>query len=285
MTQTTDAARDILDDVVQVRQALAPRRPVVFTSAHSGQHYPADFIAASRLALPGLRRSEDSFVDELFAQAPAHGAPLVVARYARAFCDPNREKWELDPTMFAQPLPDWVNKTSARVAAGLGTIARVVASGESIYRHKLDFDEARLRIERCWQGFHSVLETEIAATRRQFGRCLLVDCHSMPGNSLGRQAACDIVLGDLHGTSCTPQVVDIIEQTLIAAGLRVRRNDPYAGGYITRHYGHPRDGVSAVQIEIARPLYMDEARFSQNGGFERIQTAMTAVIAAVTRPC
>lgn len=271
-------------DVVRVLPALAPRQPVVFASAHSGQYYPADFIAAARLALPGLRRSEDSFVDELFAAAPAHGAPLVVARYARAFCDPNREKWELDPAMFLGTLPDWVNKTSPRVAAGLGTIARVVASGEAIYRHKLDFAEARLRIEHCWQGFHSALETEIAATRRQFGRCLLVDCHSMPGNSLGRNAACDIVLGDLHGTSCVPQSVDMIEAALVACGLRVRRNDPYAGGYITRHYGRPRDNVQAIQIEIARPLYMDEGRFSRNSGFAGIQAAMTAVIAAVTRP-
>ena len=149
--------------------------------AHSGRNYPADFVAAARLDALTLRRSEDGFVDELFAAAPAYGAPLLAATFPRAFCDANREPWELDPGMFEERLPPWVNTASARVGAGLGTIARIVASGEAIYRRKLRFAEAERRVRLYWEPFHTALRDLVAATRQQFGACLLVDCHSMPG--------------------------------------------------------------------------------------------------------
>jgi N-formylglutamate deformylase len=266
---------------VEVRHPVAQTVPVVFASPHSGRDYPQDFVAAARLDMLGLRRSEDSFVDELFAAAPSQGAPLLLARFPRAYCDANREAWELDPTMFAGPLPDWVNTTSARVGAGLGTIARIVASGEPIYRSKLDFAEARARVAQCWQPFHDALQAEIAATRARFGQCLLIDCHSMPGISQARGARADIVLGDAHGTSCAPSVVRRIEQCLAELGFRVRRNDPYAGGYITRHYGRPREGCHAVQVEICRSLYMDEARIERLPGFPTIAANLTGFITAL----
>ena len=131
--------------------------PLVFTSSHSGRHYPPDFLAAARLDPLSLRRSEDGFVDELFAAAPASGAPLLAATFARAFCDANREAWELDPEMFDGALPPWVNTSSTRVHAGLGTIARVVSSGEGIYHQKLSFGEAERRIREFWQPWHAQL--------------------------------------------------------------------------------------------------------------------------------
>jgi N-formylglutamate deformylase len=151
--------------------------PVIFASPHSGRSYPDDLLAAARLDALSLRRSEDSFVDELFAAAPDHGAPLLAATFPRAYCDANREPWELDPAMFADKLPPWVNTTSARVGAGLGTIARVVASGEAIYRGKLSFADAERRVNTCWQPFHDALGELIAQTRAEFGYCLLIDCH------------------------------------------------------------------------------------------------------------
>jgi len=266
---------------VEVRTPQLQSAPVVFASAHSGRDYPADFVGAARLDLHALRRSEDSFVEELFQSAPILGAPMVVANFPRAFCDANREKWELDPAMFAAPLPDWVNTTSARVGAGLGTIARIVASGEPIYRGKLDFAEAQTRIANFWQPFHDALQAELAATRLRYGQCLLVDCHSMPGTSQGRTDKVDIILGDVHGTSCAPRIVRQIEQRLIELGYRVRRNDPYAGGYITRHYGRPREGMHAVQIEICRSLYMDEQRIERLPGFAGVQDRFSRLIAAI----
>ncbi len=264
---------------VELRRPRQQTAPVVFACAHSGQNYPADFVASARLDFPSLRRSEDSFVDELFEAAPGLGAPLVVARFPRAYCDANREKWELDPAMFAGRLPDWVNSTSARVGAGLGTIARVVASGETIYRDKLDFAEAQARVEQCWQPFHDALQTQIATTRAAFGQCLLIDCHSMPASSQNRGGRVDIILGDVHGTTCSARVVRGVEELLVGLGYRVRRNDPYAGGYITRHYGRPREAVHALQIEICRSLYMDEQHIERLGCFAEVRARFAQLVA------
>jgi N-formylglutamate deformylase len=253
--------------------------PLVFVSAHSGREYPPDFLAAARLDALALRSSEDGFVDELFAAAPALGAPLLMATFPRAFCDANREPWELDPDMFEERLPPWVNTASARISAGLGTIARVVASGEAIYRRKLPFAEAERRVRLYWEPFHKALRELVDATRQQFGGCLLVDCHSMPGSSAAAGAPSDFVLGDAHGTTCSPAVVRRAERVLAERAYRVRRNDPYAGGYIIRHYGRPQDSVQALQIEVRRPLYMDEARLAKLAGFHFIQSDITALIA------
>lgn len=258
----------------------AQTAPIVFTSPHSGRRYPPDFIEAARLDPIGLRRSEDSFVDELFAGVVAAGAPLLCATFPRAYCDPNREAWELDPHMFADVLPPWVNTTSARVGAGLGTLARVVATGESIYRDKLPFSEAQFRVRSFWTPYHDMLAALIADTRARFGACLLIDCHSMPAHA-GRGPAPEFVLGDAHGTACSGRVTALVEATLSGMGYAVRRNDPYAGGYITRHYGRPRDGVHALQIEVARSLYMDETRFIRRPGFAELRDNMSTLAAGL----
>ena len=255
--------------------------PLVFASPHSGRDYPAEFIAITRLDALGLRRSEDSFVDDLFAAAPAHGAPLLAANFPRAYCDPNREAWELDPTMFADALPDWVNTTSPRVGAGLGTIARIVATGESIYRGKLPFAEAQRRVRDYWQPYHDALMALLDHTRATYGACLLIDCHSMPangGSSRTGAGPADIVLGDAYGTSCAPTITRLVERVLLEMGYAVRRNDPYAGGYITRHYGRPREGVHTLQIEIARNLYMNEAHITRSARFDVMRQDMTTLI-------
>ena len=275
------AAPRAMPSPVMLTRPAEQRVPLVFASAHSGRDYPANFVAAARLDALALRRSEDGFVDELFAAAPAYGAPLLAATFPRAFCDANREPWELDPAMFEERLPPWVNTASARVGAGLGTIARVVASGEAIYRRKLRFAEAERRVHHYWEPFHAALRDLVEATRRQFGTCLLVDCHSMPGSPNTAHPPADVVLGDAHGTSCTAAVIGRAEQALSGMGYRVRRNDPYAGGYITRHYGRPQDGVHALQVELCRPLYMDEARMAKLPAFDGVLRDMTALVAAL----
>ena len=255
--------------------------PLVFASPHSGRAYPPAFVAAARLDPVALRRSEDGFVDELFAAAPEHGAPLLAATFPRVFCDVNREPWELDPGMFDGPLPSWVNTASPRVGAGLGTIARVVATGEAVYRHKLSFAEAEDRIRRFWQPYHAALAALIAETRNDFGTCLLIDCHSMPTHPAQAGNPPDFVLGDAHGTACAPRATRLVEQALMEMGYRLRRNDPYAGGYVTRHYGRPHQGVHALQIEVSRPLYMDEARIERLPRMAVLQEDLTRLIATL----
>lgn len=257
-----------VDVVMPARQTL----PVVFASPHSGADYPPEFVAQSRLRFPALRRSEDSFVDELFASAPSLGAPLVRALFPRAFVDPNREPFELDPAMFEDELPTFVNTGSPRVAAGLGTIAKVVSNGEEIYARPLRFVDARRRIDEFYRPYHEALRELVMATCARFGRCLLVDCHSMPsvGGPMERDAGhsrVDFVLGDCHATACDKTLVDRAEWALRNLGYRVARNAPYSGGYVTQHYGRPSEGLHALQIEVNRALYMDELSIMRSAGF------------------
>lgn len=270
----------------QVLWPAEQRLPLVVASPHSGNNYPPEFVSASRLDPLALRRSEDSFVDEIFAAAPELGVPLLRALFPRAFVDPNREPFELDPAMFADRLPDYANTRSPRVAAGLGTIARVVANGADIYRDKLEFAQALKRIQDCYWPYHAALRELVEQTRTRFGYCLLLDCHSMPssGGPLERDAGglrFDIVLGDCHGTTCSGAISEAAARFLGRQGYRVSRNKPYSGGFVTRHYGRPEEGLHALQIEINRALYMDEERIARGPGLAALAADMTALMAAL----
>jgi len=261
---------------------LEPERllvPFVYSSPHSGRHYPESFVAASKLDRLTLRRSEDSFVDELFADAVATGAPLLHANFPRAFLDPNREPYELDPAMFDDPLPPHVNTRSLRVAGGLGTIARVVADSTEIYRGALSYAEAERRIRHLYMPYHEALRRLLENAMSTFGCAVLVDCHSMP--SIGGPADSDrgsnrpdIVLGDRYGVSCAPELMTSVERFFIRKGYKVARNVPYAGGFNTEHYGRPERGLHAIQIELNRALYMNEIKFERSRRFHDIRTDM-----------
>lgn len=259
--------------------------PVVFASPHSGRQYLYSFLNASRLDEKQIRRSEDAFIEELFAAAPQFGAPLLHAHFPRAYVDANREAYELDPDMFCDPLPEWVNTTSSRVVAGLGTVARIVAGGAEIYNQRLDIDEAMKRIEACHRPYHQALSKLIDQSMTTFGCCLIIDCHSMPSlavSGINGHTQADIVLGDCHGSSCSPEVTSIAERTLRDLGLSVRRNKPYAGGYTTRHYAARESGVQTLQIEINRALYMNEIAIERHQGFERLSARLEVLIARLS---
>lgn len=282
---------EIETPATEVYEILRPQRqtvPLVFASPHSGRDYPGAFVAGSALDPILLRRSEDSFVDEIFGAAPELGAPLLRALFPRAFVDPNREPYELDPAMFEDQLPSFANTKSPRVQAGLGTIARVVANGAEIYGGKLRYAEAQGRINLFYKPYHAALERLIDETRAQFGFCILIDCHSMPSiggptdNDPG-QARVDFILGDCFGVSCSARLTEVTEFELSRLGYMVTRNNPYAGGFTTRHYGRPRNGVHALQIEINRTLYMVEERIEPIAYLATLRTHMSALIEALAR--
>ena len=267
-------------------EIIQPQRqtlPLVFASPHSGSEYPADFLASSRLDAMSLRRSEDSFVHEIFSCAPEMGAPLLHALFPRAFVDPNREPYELDPAVFRDRLPPYANTSSPRVAAGLGTIARVVANGANIYRKKLSLEEGLERIRSYYWPYHEALRSLVESTKEQFGYCILVDCHSMPSSSRPARGAYSaaFVLGDCHGTTCAPLVTQTVEQVLSAKDYMVVRNSPYAGGFVTRHYGKPQARVHCLQIEINRHIYMDESRIERRPALKALTQDMRDVVAAL----
>lgn len=267
-------------------EIIAPERqttPVVFASPHSGRLYPADFLVQSRLDPLALRASEDAFIDELFSGVVNLGAPQICARFPRVYIDVNRAPLELDPGMFEDALPERADTTSARVLAGIGTIARVVGKDQAIYKTPLPYSEARKRLENCYFPYHRALQNLIEQTQARFGTCLLVDCHSMPssrhskiqGTPENRGHHGEIVLGDRWGASCDPGITEITERAILSMGYSVRCNTPYAGGYTTQHYGRPETGVQAIQIEINRSLYMDERSISRLPVFDSVRERMT----------
>jgi N-formylglutamate amidohydrolase len=264
--------------------------PLIFASPHSGRLYPVDMMDASVLDADAIRSSEDALVDQLVAGAPDQGAALLTATYARAYMDVNREPYELDPAMFEDELPAFARGRSARVAAGLGSIARIVAEGQEIYGRKLTFAEAKRRIERVHRPYHAALDKLLREAKAKFGLAVLVDWHSMPSAAArtltqsGDSASggiCDLVLGDRFGASCSPVMAGVVEGELEAMGYRVTRNAPYAGGYTTEFYGRPGAGVHALQIEINRALYLDEATLEPLEGFARLKTDLEQVIGAL----
>ncbi|HEV7440139.1 MAG TPA: N-formylglutamate amidohydrolase, partial [Methylobacterium sp.] len=211
------------------------------------------------------------------------GFPVVRVHFPRSYVDVNREPYELDPRMFSGRLPSFANTRSMRVAGGLGTVPRVVADGQEIYGARLSVDEAVSRIEHLYKPYHRTLRGLIQRTARQFGHAILIDCHSMPSSSLGRDpdGKADFVLGDRFGTACAPALIDIVEGALRADGFRVIRNKPYAGGFITEHYGEPNVGRHALQIEINRGLYMNEATLAVTSGFEPLVRALRSMVVTV----
>jgi len=263
-------------------EVVEPERrslPLVFNSPHSGREYPAEFLAASRLDHQAIRRSEDSFVDELFLPAAARGAPLLRAHFPRAWLDVNREPYELDPRMFIGELPPFANTRSARATSGLGTIPRIVSENEEIYGGPLPVSEVLPRIENVYRPYHQTLRDLMARTHRQFGSSILVDCHSMPSSVRGApvRRRPDFVVGDRHGMSCAPELAEAAAHHLTAAGFVVARNKPYAGGFITEHYGRPRQGFHALQIEANRGLYMDEQTIGRGPHFTALQEVLAAL--------
>lgn len=272
----------LADTIEPAFEVLAPaemRAPFVFNSPHSGRIYPRSFVEQTRLDFATLRRSEDTFVDDLFMDAVAEGVPLMRALFPRSFLDLNREPYELDPRMFDGRLPPFANTRSIRVSGGLGTIARVVGDAQEIYPRRLTVNEALERIETFYKPYHQALRRLVSRIQRQWGIAVLVDCHSMPSTSAREDIArADFVIGDRYGTSCSQVVTDAIEQALTSRGYRVVRNKPYAGGYITEHYGNPAAGLHAVQIELNRSLYMDEAAYERNRGFERVRGDLRGIL-------
>lgn len=257
--------------------------PLVFNSPHSGRTYPGSFLAASKLDAHTLRRSEDAFVEELFGFVPDLGAPLLHAHFPRAYLDVNREPYELDPILFRDGLPHYANTQSVRVVGGLGTIARIVSESDEIYREPLAVEAALERINRLYTPYHEALAALLLEAKREFGLAVLIDCHSMPSSptadkSTGRP---DFVLGDRFGTSCSGQLIRLAADALKGLGYAVALNKPYAGGYITEHYGRPHKAQHVLQIEINRALYMDETTFEKSAGFPGLHDSLRTMVRGI----
>src|SRR5215468_10396857 len=268
-----------LDPPFEVLEPAEWRGPIVFNSPHSGRVYPQGFLAAARLDISTLRRSEDSFVDELIIGTVRRGHPVMRAHFPRCYVDVNREPYELDPRMFDGRLPSFANTRSMRVAGGLGTVARVVGDSQEIYDQRIPVDDALRRIESLYKPYHRALRRLLARIHGDFGAAAMIDCHSMPSTAGAKdeRPRADVVIGDRYGTSCVAVVAETIEQTLRGLGYLVSRNKPYAGGFITEHYGNPAAGFHSIQLEVNRALYMDERRYERASTFARVAADLVVV--------
>jgi N-formylglutamate amidohydrolase len=252
--------------------------PFLFASPHSGRSYPASLLERTRLDATTLRRSEDAFVDDLFAGVVGLGAPLLAAQFPRAYLDVNRSMAELDVAMFDAPLDVPVDAPSPRVVAGLGVIPRIVRDGAEIYRGKLDSGEADARLSRLYKPYHRALAALMEETRVSFGVAVLIDCHSMPS----ALSVPDIVLGDRYGASAVPQLTARAIAAFTREGFSVARNTPYAGGHTTALYGRVASGCHALQIEVNRALYLDEDRIVKKISFESVRARLTRTMQVLT---
>ncbi len=259
----------------------APAVPLVCDSPHSGTDYPADYRHAVPREL--LRRGEDTHVEALWAAVPAVGGTLLAAHFPRTYIDCNRNEDDLDPELLDGPWPTPL-RPGEKTRLGFGLVWRNIGAGRPIYDRPLTVEEVRLRIQDYYRPYHAVLAEEIAQCTQRFGAVWHLNLHSMPNDAYERlqiaspRPLADFVLGDRDGTTCEPGFVDLVERELRARGYTVSRNDPYKGVQLIERIGQPAHNRHSLQVEIRRPLYMDEATRERNEGFARVQADLAALL-------
>jgi N-formylglutamate deformylase len=257
---------------------------VVFASPHSGRDYSNTFKGQSILDPVTLRSSEDAYVDQLIDYVPEFGAPLLLAHAPRAFVDLNRSADELDPAIVNGAQTRGQNP---RISSGLGVIPRVVANGRPIYRGKIPMQEAKDRLRTYWHPYHDALLRLLKAAKLRHGYSVLIDVHSMPHDAVSSPSKLvtppEIVIGDRHGSSASRALVEEVEACFANAGLKTARNTPFAGAFITQHYGHPSANQHAIQIEIDRGIYLNEAQVAPSDRFTETREKLLQAVEGIAR--
>lgn len=251
--------------------------PLVLSSPHSGRDYPPSFLAQSGLSLHQLRQSEDCYVDRFIEPLTEFGVPLITANFPRIYLDLNRAPDEWPPeTLAGRTDGPWPISTRAR--AGLGVVPLRIGQDINIYPHAITGNVVQGRLDALYYPYHDDLQALLQTAKRQYGRALLLDCHSMPGHDAQGNARADIVLGNCHGDSCDVETLEFIESAFTSLGYNVMRNHPYAGGYITNHYGKPENSVEAVQIEINKDLYLNTDTLEPHAGMDKLTANMKTAL-------
>lgn len=259
----------------------APPIALVCDSPHSGTHYPSDFDHAVPLAL--LRQGEDTHVDALWQAVPEVGGTLLAAHFPRTYIDPNRTEDDIDPELLAQPWPTPLNP-SEKTRLGYGLIWRRMNADTPLYARRLSVDEVRARIEHCYRPYHAALSQAIARSVERFGAVWHLNLHSMPNNAYERlhiqspRPLADFVLGDRDGSTCEPALVELVAEHLKSCGYSVAVNDPYKGVQLIAQIGQPALRRHSLQIEIRRPIYMDEATRERKASFSQVQADLRRLL-------
>jgi N-formylglutamate amidohydrolase len=259
-----------------------PVSPVVLSVPHAGRDYRPELLRAARLPQAALETLEDRLVDRLIWRATANGATAFVARAPRAEIDLNRDEREVDSSLIAPPLPAGTLIQSARTRGGIGLIPSRITGLGPIWRERVARAEFDRRVTTIHRPYHAALEAALGFARVRYGAALLLDCHSMPPRPRHEGAngpIADVVFGDRHGTTTTPDLLDAAVTAARELGFHPAVNAPYAGGFIVGRHGRPQRNIHALQIELDRGLYLDRDLRSPGPGFE----AVCRLIATVAR--
>lgn len=254
--------------------------PIVLSAPHGGQVFPEEFLNSVNVSLKELRSNEDSFVNELVKDASDAGIPLISMNINRAFVDVNRDKIEIDPTMFYNH-PQKDAPMGRRCRVGLGVIHRITSRNKNIYDGLLNFDEVMDRFKYIYDPYHKRLQQLIDKCVRKFGFCLVIDCHSMPSkicSIMNDDRNIDFCLGTLFEQSCPQEFADYLKKSLEERNYNVSFNCPYSGAFITFNYCQPRKKIYTIQLETNRGLYMDEDVYKKTSTFQKVSSDMSESI-------
>jgi N-formylglutamate deformylase len=269
--------------VLEFRAPEKSRTPVFVEVPHAGLTIPAALRADILADENAIGRDADLHVDALYANAPEAGAALLTARLSRYVVDLNRAPDDIDLDTKEPRAAAAGSSRPASAGQPRGVVWRVTTEGRPVLRRPLDRVALQQRLDAYHTPYHDVLRAELERTRARFGYAVLVAGHSMPSTvrrgarEVERRA--DVVPGSLGGTSADRRVIDLVDAHFRSAGLSVRHDDPYRGGFTTAHYGRPADGWHAIQIELNRALYMDETTLiPKSGDFARLQALLTDLV-------
>ncbi|MXN64708.1 N-formylglutamate amidohydrolase [Stappia sp. GBMRC 2046] len=253
--------------------------PLVFDSPHSGTLYPPDFTPCQPERR--FRRAEDMYVDDLFAQVPQLGFPLLACLFPRIYCDVNRAADDIAPEALADGEAMTLVPT-AKALLGKGTVwTRTPPDGAPLYDRQLTAREVRRRIKRCWRPYHDALAVLLDAASAEAQCVYHVNLHSMQTRAnpmhedkLGSRRP-DMVVSDRKGTTCRPEFTQAAREILQDLGFEVKVNDPFKGAEIVRVSGRPEDGRHSLQLEINRGLYMNEETYERLPQYEETKAKLT----------
>lgn len=249
--------------------------PVILSVPHSGRDYSPQLIASASGGRAALASLEDPLVDRLAWRALKRGLGAVIARAPRAAIDCNRAEDEIDP--------QWVSgaprgRLSARTRGGLGIVPARTARHGHLWHRPLTMAALEQRIGDAHRPYHLALERLLGETVDRFGCALLLDCHSMPRPAVGVPP---VIIGDGFGRCAQRWLSDAALAAVRANGLGARLNDPFAGGHVIERHGRPREGIHALQLEIDRTIYLDDALAGPGPGFDRVARLIDSLALAL----
>ncbi len=259
--------------------------PMVLSVPHSGQTFPDEFLKAVKMSADELRSNEDTFVDELVKPASDAGIPMISMNIGRAFVDVNRDKIEIDPTMFYNH-PQKDTPMGRRCRVGLGVIHRISAQNNNIYDGLLNYEEVSERLKNVYDVYHKRLQQLVDKCVKKFGFCLLVDCHSMPSkicSIMNDGKNIEFCLGNLFEQSCPDDFANFLKNELEKRNYHTTFNCPYSGAFITFNFCQPRRRIFTLQVETNRALYMEENSHQKINNFQKVSTDLSASLKALAQ--